>query len=222
MLLINETTKNTKTNKNQTNAEHFIDKKAINKNFKLVASYYPGRYPIQTRRQQDKSLSTKAFKTFFPLFTRSINMFSPQSRLRHAVADTFAMVVYCSVVNMLIEIFLSGMSFEQSLYSRLVAIPVNILIAWPYGMYRDLFMRAARKATQAGWAKNLADVLAYVTFQSPVYVIILLTVGADWHQITAAVSSNIVVSMLMGAVYGYFLDYCRRLFKVSSYHQAKA
>ena len=59
-------------------------------------------------------------------------MFSPQSRLRHAVADTFAMVVYCSVVNMCIEVFLSGMSFEQSFYSRLVAIPVNILIAWPY------------------------------------------------------------------------------------------
>ena len=118
-------------------------------------------------------------------------MFSPQSRLRHAVADTFAMVVYCSVVNMLIEIFLSGMSFEQSLSSRLVAIPVNIMIAWPYGLY-------------------------------PVYVFILLTVGADWHQIAAAVSSNIVVSMLMGAVYGYFLDYCRRLFKVSPYSQAKA
>ncbi|EBA0988124.1 L-alanine exporter AlaE [Salmonella enterica] len=149
-------------------------------------------------------------------------MFSPQSRLRHAVADTFAMVVYCSVVNMLIEIFLSGMSVEQSLSSRLVAIPVNILIAWPYGVYRDLIMRVARKASPAGWAKNLADVLAYVMFQSPVYIIILLTVGADWHQIMAAVSSNIVVSMLMGAVYGYFLDYCRRLFKVSNYHQAKA
>ena len=149
-------------------------------------------------------------------------MFSPQSRLRHAVADTFAMVVYCSVVNMCIEVFLSGMSFEQSLYSRLVAIPVNILIAWPYGMYRDLFMRAARKVSPSGWVKNLADILAYVTFQSPVYVAILLVVGADWHQIMAAVSSNIVVSMLMGAVYGYFLDYCRRLFKVSRYQQVKA
>ena len=148
-------------------------------------------------------------------------MFSPQSRLRHAVADTFAMVVYCSVVNMCIEVFLSGMSFEQSLYSRLVAIPVNILIAWPYGMYRDLFMRAARKVSPSGWVKNLADILAYVTFQSPVYVAILLVVGADWHQIMAAVSSNIVVSMLMGAVYGYFLDYCRRLFKVSRYQQVK-
>lgn len=93
-------------------------------------------------------------------------MFSPQSRLRHAVADTFAMVVYCSVVNMCIEVFLSGMSFEQSFYSRLVAIPVNILIAWPYGMYRDLFMRAARKVSPSGWIKNLADIMAYVTFQS--------------------------------------------------------
>ncbi|WP_312214071.1 L-alanine exporter AlaE [Pseudescherichia sp.] len=149
-------------------------------------------------------------------------MFSPQSRLRHAMADTFAMVVYCSVVNMLIEIFLSGMTFEQSLSSRLVAIPVNIIIAWPYGLYRDAFMRLARRYSPAGWVKNMADVLAYVTFQSPVYVAILLTVGADWHQIAAAVSSNIVVSMVMGAAYGYFLDYCRRLFRVSSYHQAKA
>lgn len=97
-------------------------------------------------------------------------MFSPQSRLRHAVADTFAMVVYCSVVNMLIEIFLSGMTFEQSLSSRLVAIPVNIVIAWPYGLYRDAVMRFARRISPAGWVKNLADVLAYVTFQSPVYV----------------------------------------------------
>ncbi len=70
--------------------------------------------------------------------------------------------------------------------------------------------------------KNIADVVAYVTFQSPVYVLILLSVGADWHQIAAAVSSNILVSMMMGAVYGYFLDFCRRLFRVSPYQQAKA
>lgn len=142
-------------------------------------------------------------------------MFSAQSRLRHAVADTFAMVVYCTVVNMMIEIFLSGMTFQQSLSSRLVAIPVNIIIAVPYGFYRDFAMRRARRISASGWMKNIADVVAYVTFQSPVYVAILLVVGADWHQIAAAVSSNIVVSMMMGAAYGYFLDYCRRLFRVS-------
>ena len=149
-------------------------------------------------------------------------MFSAQSRLRHAVADTFAMVVYCTVVNMMIEIFLSGMTFEQSLSSRLVAIPVNIIIAVPYGFYRDRVMRLARHISPSGWMKNIADVVAYVTFQSPVYVAILLVVGADWHQIAAAVSSNIAVSMMMGVVYGYFLDYCRRLFRVSAYQQIKA
>lgn len=75
-------------------------------------------------------------------------MFSAHSRLRHAVADTFAMVVYCTVVNMMIEIFLSGMTFEQSLSSRLVAIPVNIIIAVPYGIYRDFAMRQARRTSQ--------------------------------------------------------------------------
>lgn len=148
-------------------------------------------------------------------------MFSPQSRLRHAVADTFAMVVYCSVVNMLIEIFLSGMSFEQSLSSRLVAIPVNIIIAWPYGLYRDAVMRFARRISPSVGEKprrrsGIRDVpVARLRGYSA-------DSGADWHQIVAAVSSNIVISMLMGAVYGYFLDYCRRLFKVSQYSQAKA
>ncbi|MCP5737978.1 L-alanine exporter AlaE, partial [Klebsiella pneumoniae] len=88
--------------------------------------------------------------------------------------------------------------------------------------YRDFAMRQARRISTSGWMKNIADVVAYVTFQSPVYVLILLSVGADWHQIAAAVSSNILVSMMMGAVYGYFLDFCRRLFRVSPYQQAKA
>ncbi|MFH7118954.1 L-alanine exporter AlaE, partial [Klebsiella pneumoniae] len=82
-------------------------------------------------------------------------------------------------------------------------IPVNIIIAVPYGIYRDFAMRQARRISPARWMKNMADVLAYVTFQSPVYVAILWSVGADWHQIVAAVSSNLAVSMMMGAAYGY-------------------
>ncbi|WP_058914396.1 L-alanine exporter AlaE [Entomohabitans teleogrylli] len=149
-------------------------------------------------------------------------MSSGSSRFRQAAADIFAMVVYCFIVNMAIEIFLSGMTFSQSLSSRLVSIPVNILIAWPYGVYRDAFLKTARRYSPAGWARNLADILAYVTFQSPVYAAILWSVGADMQQIIAAVSSNIVVTMVMGAVYGYFLDYCRRLFRVSGYSPTRA
>jgi hypothetical protein len=38
-----------------------------------------------------------------------------------------------------------------------VAIPVNIIIAVPYGFYRDFAMRQARRISPA-WMKNMADV----------------------------------------------------------------
>ncbi len=133
-------------------------------------------------------------------------MFSTGPRWRSAVADTFALVVYCFVIGMAIEVVISGMTFRQSLSSRLLSIPVNILIAWPYGMYRDAFIRfAQRHAGQRFWARNLADLLAYVSFQSPVYAMILWSVGADFEQMISAVASNAVVSMVMGvptAIFG--------------------
>ena len=144
-------------------------------------------------------------------------MFSSDSRARSAAADIFALVVYSFIVGMAIEVFLSGMSFSQSLSSRLLSIPVNILIAWPYGIYRDWFIRQSQRCSPTGTAKIVADLLAYVSFQSPVYAIILWSVGADGAQIIAAVTSNAVVSMAMGVAYGYFLDYCRWLFKVSAH-----
>ncbi len=145
-------------------------------------------------------------------------MFWRSSRLRSAAADTFALVVYCFVAGMAIEILLSGMSVEQSLSSRLLSIPVNIVIAWPYGQYRDAAMRLARRfAPDRLWIRNLTDLLAYVSFQSPVYVLILWAVGADMQQIMTAVTGNAIGSMLLGVLYGYFLEYCRRLFRVSGY-----
>ncbi|CAI1844753.1 L-alanine exporter AlaE [Serratia liquefaciens] len=145
-------------------------------------------------------------------------MLSPATHWRSAAADTFALVVYCFIAGMAIEILVSGMSFQQSLSSRLLSIPVNILIAWPYGRYRDLFIRIARRSDRYPFfLRNLADLLAYVSFQSPVYAAILWSVGADGQQIITAVASNAVVSMAMGVVYGYFLEYCRRLFRVTGY-----
>lgn len=143
-------------------------------------------------------------------------MFSPGSRLRSAAADTFAMVIYCFITGMMIEILLSGMSLQQSLSSRLLSIPVNIVIAWPYGLYRDRILTfTQRRLSHSAWMKNLADLFAYVSFQSPVYVAILWTIGANPQQIVAAVTSNALISMVMGVLYGYFLDYCRRLFRVA-------
>ncbi|MEA9391774.1 L-alanine exporter AlaE [Acerihabitans sp. TG2] len=145
-------------------------------------------------------------------------MFSRSSRLRMAAADTFALVVYCFIAGMIIEICLSGMTLQQSLSSRLLSVPVNVAIAWPFGLYRDAMLRLARRHCSGRfWMRNLVDLVAYVSFQSPVYALILLVVGADEQQIMTAVTSNAISSMMLGVVYGYFLEYCRRLFHVSRY-----
>ncbi len=140
--------------------------------------------------------------------------------IRHAAADTFAMVVFCFVSGMIIEIFISHMTFEQSLASRTLSIPVNIAIAWPYGIFRDFMLRQGRRISETSIMKNVADLFAYVLFQSPVYAAILFTVGASTDQIMTAVASNAAVSCGMGVVYGYFLDMCRRWFKVPGYYQS--
>lgn len=137
--------------------------------------------------------------------------------VRNAAADTFAMVVFCFVSGMIIEIFISGMSFEKSLASRLVSIPVNIAIALPYGLFRDWVLRQGARLSPTSFMKNVADLVAYVAFQSPVYAGILLFVGASTDQIVTAVSTNAAISCGMGVLYGYFLDSCRKLFRVPGY-----
>ncbi len=129
------------------------------------------------------------------------------------------MVVFCFVSGMVIEIFVSGMSFEQSLQSRLLSIPVNIAIAWPYGIFRDFVLRQGTRFSDSSVMRNISDLLAYVLFQSPVYAAILLAVGASTDQIITAVATNAAISCGMGVLYGYFLDYCRRWFKVPGYIQ---
>ncbi|HFQ5335945.1 TPA: L-alanine exporter AlaE [Vibrio vulnificus] len=139
--------------------------------------------------------------------------------IRHAAADTFAMVVFCFISGMIIEILISGMTFQQSLTSRTLSIPVNIAIAWPYGVFRDWVLRQGARVSTSGLMKNVSDLVAYVLFQSPVYAGILLAVGASTEQIITAVTSNAIISCGMGVLYGYFLDMCRRWFKVPGYYQ---
>ncbi|HDY8011662.1 TPA: L-alanine exporter AlaE [Vibrio vulnificus] len=139
--------------------------------------------------------------------------------IRHAAADTFAMVVFCFISGMIIEILISGMTFQQSLASRTLSIPVNIAIAWPYGVFRDWVLRQGARVSTSGLMKNVSDLIAYVLFQSPVYAGILLAVGASTEQIITAVTSNAIISCGMGVLYGYFLDMCRRWFKVPGYYQ---
>jgi hypothetical protein len=129
------------------------------------------------------------------------------------LVDTFAMVVFSTLVGAFVEIVLAGLQPIQSFSIRLAAVPLILIIGRPYGLYRDkLFALFGDKpATQL--RSLMIDSLANVTFQVPVYLALLSWGGASLQQMAIAATSIVIIAATSGRPYGVFLGLCRKLFR---------
>jgi hypothetical protein len=145
-----------------------------------------------------------------------INFKGLQSKkARKFYSDIFAMVIFSTVVGMIVEIYISGLALLQSVQARATAAPMNIITARPYGIYRDWLFRAFKAKNASQWIKGYLDILAFVTFQVPLYASILFTTGASGKQILISCSTLLALSFIIGRPYGLFLSLFRWLFKVN-------
>ena len=136
---------------------------------------------------------------------------------RDMLADTFAMITWGIVVGMSVEL-LAGLSFEQSLQSRLFSIPVNLLTARAYGLYRDWLIRRGQVIGTGFFQLALLDVLAFISFQIPLYATMVFFTGASVDQVIAACTGQVGAMIIMGRPYGIYLQLCRNWFKPASIH----
>ena len=136
--------------------------------------------------------------------------------MRRVAADVFAMITFSTALGMGIEILVSGMSFDQSIHARLMAIPVNLLTGRPYGVFRDWLFRRLNVQPGRPLQKALVDTLAFVLFQIPLYAAVLVASGATPSQILKACAAMSGFFTLSGRPYGVFLDLCRRIVGVPS------
>lgn len=134
--------------------------------------------------------------------------------MRRYLADTLAMVAFSIAVGAFVELVIAGLTIEQTVRVRAAAIPVSLLTGRPYGIYRDWIFRRLGSAEIPPLQKILLDTFVNLTFQIPLYALILAFNGARGSQILTAVSSILVIVGLSGRPYGMFLSGCRRLFKV--------
>jgi hypothetical protein len=134
--------------------------------------------------------------------------------VRKFIADTFAMIVFSTSIGMITEIFISGMTPRQSIQARLTAIPANLLTARLYGMFRDWVFRVTKATAGGQIKKGIADISAFILFQVPLYVVILVTSGVNLRQVITACSTITILSAFMGRPYGIFLDFSRWLFRI--------
>ena len=129
---------------------------------------------------------------------------------RRFIADTLALMTFTFVTGMIVEIGIAGFTLIQSLISRLLCIPVNLGTARPYGMYRDAVIRVVGRWAPASIQGICSDVAAYISFQLPLYILILLCAGSSWSDIAAASVSQLAALFILGRPYGIWLEFCRK------------
>jgi len=135
--------------------------------------------------------------------------------LKKFLADTFAMILFSLIVGGFVELIITGLTLEQTIKIRATAIPISLIIGRPYGLYRDWIFKTITSNNKTALQTFLLDTFANLTFQIPLYILILLLNGATLVQVFTAVSSILIIVSISGRPYGIFLNFCRKLFGVS-------
>lgn len=129
-------------------------------------------------------------------------------------ADTFAMVSFSFAVEGARELII-GMTPEQTLYSRLTGIPIDLVIGRPYGKYLD-WLRAKFKVNEkSSFIKKAAvDIGAFVSTMMPIYIGVLALLRVKPETIAASCISAALFQSLYGRPYGVYVDFLRNKFGV--------
>ncbi|WP_235013395.1 L-alanine exporter AlaE, partial [Colwellia marinimaniae] len=86
---------------------------------------------------------------------------------------------------------------------------MNILTGRMYGFYRDkIIARLSRSKSNKG-RQVVGDIIDNITFQLPLYIVILLSVGMDIPSIAKAAMIQTLALLVLGAPYGYWLTIIR-------------
>ncbi|MEW5996745.1 MAG: L-alanine exporter AlaE [Candidatus Micrarchaeota archaeon] len=129
---------------------------------------------------------------------------------RPVVSDTFSGITFSIGVGMANELLIAGLTFEQSLKSRLMSIPANAVFSRPYGMYRDWIYKITKTKADSGQLKKFfVDLGTFITGQITFYAGILALSGANLKQIAVACTSVTVMSPFMGRAMGAWYDLIR-------------
>ncbi|MBL4645821.1 MAG: L-alanine exporter AlaE [Hyphomicrobiales bacterium] len=132
--------------------------------------------------------------------------------MRKYLIDSFAALSFFTVFATLSELLVAGMDWHQVFLARLMAIPAMLLTSRPYGLWRDWIFARCNADQRSILARIFIDMIAFMSFQIPVYVAILVFAGANLDQIFAAASSAVAFMLILSRPFGLYLEACRRVF----------
>jgi hypothetical protein len=138
-----------------------------------------------------------------------LSRFSKNSLLSICV-DFLALNSFSYLVALPIELLIAGMSFDEHIQVRIVALLLNSLVAWPFGLWRNFIVRSTGLSHDSSGLKTyLVDTLIFLSFQMPLYVGNLILGGADLIEIIKATVTVSLIAGTLGRPYGIYLDWIR-------------
>lgn len=133
----------------------------------------------------------------------------PSHRRRAFLADTLALMLFFTTTGAINERFIVGMSWSQVLDARMLGAVLIVPVARPYGVWRDLVVR---RAGPGRLSQLLWDSVALVSFQVPIYAVIIAISGASGPRLWLGILGATAMMLVLGRPYGAFLNGMRRLF----------
>lgn len=140
----------------------------------------------------------------------NLSQHPPQANRRRAfIADTTALILFFTTTGIINERVIAGMSWEQVIHARLLGAVLMVPVARPYGVWRDWVMK---HAGESRISQLLWDSGALVTFQVPLYAMIIAFSGATGGGLIRGTLGAAVMMLCLGRPYGAFLTWVRKVF----------
>ncbi|MBN2567351.1 L-alanine exporter AlaE [Candidatus Woesearchaeota archaeon] len=148
-----------------------------------------------------------------------------ESRTYTGLIDTLGNVTFSLAVGSLLD-YSSGLDWRGIVGSRASASALNTTTGGLYGGWRDYIFRITRTTEKSHWLRNRgADLLAFNTFQVPVYAV-ALSVGSlvqegefDYYKVLEGCKNLAVISPLIAPTMGMYMNRVRKWFGVSTPEQ---
>lgn len=130
--------------------------------------------------------------------------------MRPFLADTLALLTFFTVTGVLNERFLAGMDWSEVGRARAIGALLMVPTARPYGLWRDWLM--GRFAGPGALSRLAWDSAALLSFQVPLYALIIWAGGAEGAEILRGSAGAAGIMLLSGRPYGLWLELVRGWF----------
>jgi hypothetical protein len=146
---------------------------------------------------------------------------SPSAR-KITLVDTLGNVTCSLVIGSGLDCA-SGLDFKGVAASRATATAMNSVTGGPYGWWREKAFKLTRTNEKSGRVrKTLADLLAFNTFQVPIYGVAVATGSlfsegeVNFDKVQSGMTYLAMISPLISPVMGLFMDGARRIFGINT------